>query len=546
MREARRGAWPGEVGRARRVPTDCCPGAEPGGDGQPAPGGGGGARARARVRIHDHGHGQVRVRDRAVGGAGGDPRHGAEYSFPVRTTTSIRANWGKPSDGGTALKGYGILLWPETRSKPGYGEATTIGVTQTHSFTGLQHDTEHSFLVHACNGTDSCGYWSYPAKEKKTLKAPNPHRPHTIMFRDKAAESVRVTWSHAAYTGGVPLTRFQIQRWEYDSANPTLQAGLATIEVDSGTARSKTLRNLSASTEYAMKMRACNGWKESHCSPWSADHRSTTLAGTTTPTPTPTPPEDPRPQNLDLTPEPPERVRRALLTWSHLDGAQGYIVEVRPVGEASTNWETVRGKIEEFGAGPESRRGLQLNLSKLMSGGLGARSAYELQLQAVMGKDDQDNDILSPPSDPIILIDTPIRSVNGDSRDRELQDDGQAALRWTPIEKILGDGYGGGEYTFLHRVAVDSDNLHHSNLEWRPTDFIGEKTTDPVSGTATTITGLLKEQIYAIQLRYEVTIGAKTVKVFAARDAFVWPSLRPAGDGERVATFPLNYPLRML
>ncbi len=48
----------------------------------------------------------------------------------------------------------------------------------------------------------------------------------------------------------------------------------------------------------------------------------------------------------------------------------------------------------------------------------------------------------------------------------------------------------------------------------------------------------------AYQLRYEVSVGAKTVKAFAGRDVFVWPSLRPAGGGERVATFPLNYPLK--
>ena len=33
------------------------------------------------------------------------------------------------------------------------------------------------------------------------------------------------------------------------------------------------------------------------------------------------------------------------------------------------------------------------------------------------------------------------------------------------------------------------------------------------------------------------------VKVFAGRDTYVWPSDRAAGNGERIATFPLNYPL---
>ena len=61
------------------------------------------------------------------------------------------------------------------------------------------------------------------------------------------------------------------------------------------------------------------------------------------------------------------------------------------------------------------------------------------------------------------------------------------------------------------------------------------------------ITGLKPEEIHGIQLIYTVDVTkptfTKEVKVFAARDAYVWPSDRPAGNGERVGTFPLNYPL---
>ena len=162
---------------------------------------------------------------------------------------------------------------------------------------------------------------------------------------------------------------------------------------------------------------------------------------------------------------------------------------------------------------------------------------------AVVGQDAAQNAILSRPSAPIILIDTPSSTANGDGRDRETQGDGQASLRWRSIEEILGNTSSGGKYTLLYRAVVDTSNLHHSHIDWRPKGFVGEQTTIPMTGTSTTITGLLREHIYAIQLRYEATVNSRTVKVFAGRDVFVWPSLRAAGGGERVATFPLRDPV---
>ena len=421
----------------------------------------------------------------------------------------------------------------------------TTGPGTSHTVTGLTNGRKYHIRVTPCNRQSACLHWSermgfsHASVSGRPQASPPPppvNKPGRIqdLTLTPGDHELGVRWRAPSSNGGRDITRYQVR---YKPAAAT--AWISNPEVTSGTETTVPILTgdermpLTNGVSHHVQVRACNGPTDlTDCGNW------TQQTGT---------PEAPRPQNLDVTPENPEIVRRALLTWSHLDGAQGYVVQVRPVGEASTNWETVGGTIEEFGTGPRSRRGLQLNLSNLMSGGLRARLGYELQLQAVMGKDNEDNDILSPPSDPIILIDTPITSVNGDSRDRELQNDGQAALRWTPIEEILGDGYGGGEYTFLHRIAVhsvNSVNLHHSDFKWRPTDFIGEQTTDPISGTATTITGLLKEQIYAIQLRYKVSVGAKTVKVFAGRDVFVWQSLRPAGGGERVATFPLNHPLK--
>ena len=106
-----------------------------------------------------------------------------------------------------------------------------------------------------------------------------------IHFDGISTTSFWAKWSAPGDTGGVPLTRFQIEHWRHDPANPTSRNGLTATTVDSGTSRSKTLRELASNTEYAMKMRACNGPHNSNCSPWSADHRFTTIAGGTPPPP---------------------------------------------------------------------------------------------------------------------------------------------------------------------------------------------------------------------------------------------------------------------
>ena len=53
------------------------------------------------------------------------------------------------------------------------------------------------------------------------------------------------------------------------------------------------------------------------------------------------------------------------------------------------------------------------------------------------------------------------------------------------------------------------------------------------------LTQLQLRDIYGVYVEYEK--GGE--RYFAIREAYVWPSNRPAGHGERVATFPLKYPL---
>ena len=223
--------------------------------------------------------------------------------------TSFRVKWSPPSDGGN-LTGYGLLWWTGhvENDKPGYGEATVIGVPQTfeenginkqaQTLSGLTAGTTYHYLMHACNQT-ICGHWSYPAKSVTTTgtaptpgtspaPAPTPiaapHRPHTIDFGVTTSTSVVVTWKAPGNTGGAPLTGFDLRYWPHDSKNPNAEPGATTQRADGGNDRSETLRGLDANTTYELKMRACNQANNTNCSRWSDDHRFTTA-----PAPTPAP-----------------------------------------------------------------------------------------------------------------------------------------------------------------------------------------------------------------------------------------------------------------
>ena len=154
-----------------------------------------------------------------------------------------------------------------------------------------------------------------------------------------------------------------------------------------------------------------------------------------------------------------------------------------------------------------------------------------------MAVDDGTNAIPSSDySDFVIVIDTPISAVNGHSPGSGAND-GRALLTRQDVdhEDILGSHYAGGAYEYRYRRLANSPG-HHTGLNWDPDNPVEVTTT-----RSNPITGLQREEIYGIQLIYTVTRAGKTARVFAARDAYVWPSNSPPDDGDRVATIPLNY-----
>ncbi len=225
--------------------------------------------------------------------------------------------------------------------------------------------------------------------------------------------------------------------------------------------------------------------------------------------------------SIDVEPLP---LRKVKLTWQHVPNADKYIVRFRESGGSWTAYppETVTDSH------------LEISLDSIFGSGKGLadEDAYDFQ---VMAQDSGNSYQDSKYSDTITIIDTPIVEANGHSPGNQ----GQAKLSWRTMANVLGDSsYFGGAYSFRYRRA-DGD---HTQLTWRPGTYVSDQTADQTQMTGAnrdTISGLTKETIYAIQLRYEKTGKSK---VYAARDVYVWPSGRPAEGGERVATFPLNYP----
>ena len=459
--------------------------------------------------------------------------------FEQIMTTSVVVKWDTPSaDGGEDLSGYGLLFWNQDDDHPSYRDDVLVkGLTpREHTYTGLQHDATYKFRIHACNEDNQmvarCGWWTTPPLEVTTQRAPTPRPPHTIMFPDRKSTSVRVTWRIAAETGGVPLTGFDIKYWPYDSANPDSETGAKTHPADDGNDTRETLENLEANKEYELKMRACNGpTKDRHCSIWSDDHRFQTLASNTTPTP-----EAPRPQNLDLTPLG-DRTARLSWTWSDPNSVKthiGFRVTARVFGLAGEpdddeDWPQIHGDV---GPADQMHRVINLNdfVNRQSTGqgvGLAHHAAYELRVEAIyQGDDIGDLKTYSDPSETIVIIDTPITHATAFNASTPRQ----ATLLQRPLNTILNDSSYAHVSTEFRFRKVGHERQPHTALFWKPTVYT---TVDPKANWEL-------GHVYGVQVVFTPTNATKP-PVYAARDAYVWPSSQSPGLRERVASFPYGW-----
>ena len=205
--------------------------------------------------------------------------------FPFRAHNSVRVAWGTPSDGDEALTGFGLLLWRTQDTQPAYSSALVKGAgDRGHTYTGLQANTTYKFRIHACNGADSCGWWTHPPKEVSTPPEPPtpvtatptatatataptvgpPGQVRSLSYSSRTATSFTATWDAPSSTGGASLTGFGILQWEKsDSRPPDSEA----TNLGAGV-RSKTFSGLKYGRSQGVEIRACNG--PNRCSAWAS------------------------------------------------------------------------------------------------------------------------------------------------------------------------------------------------------------------------------------------------------------------------------------
>ena len=162
----------------------------------------------------------------------------------VLGSSSIRVTWVEPDDGGDEILHYDV------RYRIGQGAyVERLAVTSlTVILGGLDGSTRYEVAVSATNSVGKSGYGA-SAFAMTTTAATAPARPARPMVTVLTATSILVEWS-APNSGGSLITGYRVR----------YRVGLAsyTFQELTGSARSVTLQNLSADSEYQISVQAFN------------------------------------------------------------------------------------------------------------------------------------------------------------------------------------------------------------------------------------------------------------------------------------------------
>ena len=330
--------------------------------------------------------------------------------------------------------------------------------------------------------------------------------------------SLGVEWDPPTDDGGSAITQYRVQHklatelsWPPDY-HPV-----------GASSRSTTIGGLTNGSAYHVRVLACNNSGQVRCGNWSGHATSTPENRLAAPT------------RLDVEPRP-KRIARLTWTASHnADSNTVYDVYAEdPTGASSFVASTTN-----------SSRWREIALDNVVHGkGLADADYFKLW---VVAKDRSGVALDSDASVAITIVDSAILSIDGDSNLPAGQLGpvvGRAEVKWTQPSNATA-------YTLRWRkLGDDASGRSHSELDWQldtsslPSTFRDEDKREMTNPAQTTsiVEPLDLGEIYAFQLNYMTGTGM----VFSARDAYVWPSTRAGGfgsqAGERVATFPLNYP----
>ena len=355
----------------------------------------------------------------------------------------------------------------------------------------------------------------------QSTPAPAPASVSAVLEGDS---SVRVSWTWG--TGvSANIVAHKVE-WEWHDGTRTRQDSVTGVSVD---ARSRLVGNLQCSTTYTFKVsgRGDGDPYRTSYGDTKADTASTKLCA----------PE------VDVIPLP---GRKMLVSWGRDDQAATFILQVR---RQNGSWPSTASSANSYiidhpNSGNPSK---VFELDDMLKNGdsLADYPNFVFRVMGVHASDPNKNSAYSR----FTIVDSPIVSVNGDSRG--LSRYGRMRVKWNSVGSDA-------QYTVRWRPVVAGDSLisNHSSYDWEPTEWKSTdagsfkdwrtKTTTESEYTIETTDdqfGPVIGQIYAVQLNY--SLGA--AKYYSARERYAWVSNRRGGyifnGGERVGSFPLNYPL---
>ena len=462
---------------------------------------------------------------------------------------ALRVTWDAPRrTGGSDIVGYAVqhrldgAAWA-SESPP---VRDTFGPGTSHTVTGLTNGRKYHIRVTPCNRESACLHWSermgfshasvsgrpQASPPPPPVNKPGPVQALTLTPGD---HKLGVRWQAPQDNGGRDITRYQVQyklaavtSWtsnpEVTISDPAVTTVTTTVPILTGDDR----RPLTNGAPYHVQVRACNGSSNNDCGDdWKQG------LGT---------PEAPRPRNLDVVPLASHSGssidRSAVLTWDEVPGATTYEVEARILGQSAWpkakcegDTDTTRGQVSQL------QCVIDLEYFTNVGGAIGLQDhkAYAMRVRALSPQ-------TSAFSEPIVIVDTTIVSATGDSS--------RVDVTWTPVDAIHSELNAGGFYQLRYRKFAGNG---HTTVSWNPEaegfDPTRFRVQLPPGSTSHPILNLQDKGLYAIQLIYDSPIDpaesedAGPVKVFAARDAYAWPSNSPPVPQSRVGSFPLLTPL---
>ena len=351
--------------------------------------------------------------------------------------------------------------------------------------------------------------------------------------------SLQVAWV-APSAGDRPITHYDLQYRAGTSGDWTL--------VEDITLTSYTITGLTNGTSYQVQVRAVSevgggAWSDIATGvPSDVEQMVTSPPGTT---PAAIDPECPA-TSADTVPlgqlrvdVVPQAQRQATICWAHVQNATAYVIRATDkVGNVHTtaagDWHPVPS-ITEIPIEPGKPQRQPLNLDKILDEdgndrGLAHKRAYGIRI----GVKYATGTILY--TTPVIIIDTPITKADGS--------DARAEVTWDLVgaPTVLNNtNFGTGYYEIRWRQSSGD----HTQASWKATEFSPPPSDVSFRVTPNThvIGGLTAGSVYALQLIYRDNLledNARDTDVFAARNAYVWPSSGVALGGQRVAAFPLQ------